>query len=161
MPIARHARPASLGPIRRAKWLIAAIAFLATAHSAQSHGIAGNRFFPGTMTFDDPAVADEFSILSSGLNHPLDTGGGPNVLDTSISWAFARLLTPELSIGADGGWIHRSSSGFPTQSGFDQTSITLKQLLYKNDLHETLISGSLSWSIDGSGAQGVGANGPK
>jgi len=98
--------------------------------------------------------------LSSGLNHPLDTGGGPNVLDNSISWAFARLLTPELSIGANGGWLHRGSGGFPTQNGFDQTSITLKQLLYKNELHETLISGSLTWGIGGSGVQGVGANGP-
>jgi hypothetical protein len=29
------------------------------AHSAHAHGIAGNRYFDGTLTFDDPAVADE------------------------------------------------------------------------------------------------------
>jgi hypothetical protein len=29
------------------------------AESAEAHGIAGNRYFDGTMTFDDPAVADE------------------------------------------------------------------------------------------------------
>jgi hypothetical protein len=79
------------------------------------------------MTFDDPAVADEFSILSSALNHPLDSGGGPDVLDSSISWAFARLLTPDLSIGANGGWIRRSGSGFPIQGGFDETSLTLSR----------------------------------
>jgi hypothetical protein len=28
-------------------------------HSADAHGIAGNRFFVGTLTFDDPSVADE------------------------------------------------------------------------------------------------------
>jgi hypothetical protein len=33
---------------------------LAISECAQAHGISGNRFFPGTMTFDDPAVADEF-----------------------------------------------------------------------------------------------------
>ena len=27
--------------------------------SAKAHGIAGNRYFDGTLTFDDPAVADE------------------------------------------------------------------------------------------------------
>jgi hypothetical protein len=36
-----------------------ALAMLAGVHSAYAHGIAGNRFFPGTLSFDDPAVADE------------------------------------------------------------------------------------------------------
>jgi|SRR5579859_3680093 len=31
---------------------------LASAEVAHAHGIAGNRYFDGTMTFDDPAVAD-------------------------------------------------------------------------------------------------------
>ena len=28
-------------------------------HTADAHGIAGNRYFDGTLSFDDPAVADE------------------------------------------------------------------------------------------------------
>jgi hypothetical protein len=39
--------------------LLPALAMLGGVHSAHAHGIAGNRFFPGTLTFDDPAVADE------------------------------------------------------------------------------------------------------
>jgi len=31
---------------------------VASCHAAAAHGIAGNRFFVGTLTFDDPAVAD-------------------------------------------------------------------------------------------------------
>ena len=38
-----------------------AFALVVSAHSADAHGIAGNRFFVGTLTFDDPAVADEAS----------------------------------------------------------------------------------------------------
>jgi hypothetical protein len=37
----------------------ATLVFLCGVHAAHAHGIAGNRFFPGTLTFDDPAVADE------------------------------------------------------------------------------------------------------
>jgi len=140
--------------------LSVALSLIVVAPSAHAHGIVGNRFFPGTMAFDDPAVADEFSMSQSTFQNPLNKDSGLNVLDNSILWSFARLLTPELSIGVNSGWIHRTGDGFPTQSGFDQTSITLKQLLYKNELHETLISGSLSWGIGGSGAQGVGANKP-
>jgi hypothetical protein len=35
---------------------------LAVVPSADAHGIAGNRYFPGTLTFDDPAVADELIL---------------------------------------------------------------------------------------------------
>lgn len=41
-----------------------ALALLAVSEPAHSHGIAGNRYFDGTLTFDDPAVADGF--LSAG-----------------------------------------------------------------------------------------------
>jgi hypothetical protein len=143
-----------------ARRIITATIWLAMIEPVVAQRIAGNRFFPGTMTFDDPAVADEFVILQAYLKHPLDSGTGFNVLDNSVSWSFARLLTPELSLGVAGGGINRSGDGFPTQTGFDQSIVTLKQLIYKNDLHETLISGSLSWGIGGSGAQGVGANKP-
>jgi hypothetical protein len=38
--------------------LLIALTILGGIHSAHAHGIAGNRFFPGTLAFDDPAVAD-------------------------------------------------------------------------------------------------------
>jgi len=142
------------------RWLSAAIAFVSVAEPAQAHGIVGNRFFPGTMTFDDPAIADEFTILPSFWKHPLNSQSGFNIVDKSMSWSFVRLLTPELSLGVDSGWIHRSGFGFPTQTGFDQTSITLKQLMYKNEPHEILISASFTWGIASTGSQAVGANSP-
>jgi len=38
--------------------------------------IAGNRYFPGALTFDEPAVADElFMRLYSRLEHPTVEGG--------------------------------------------------------------------------------------
>ncbi|MBV8659576.1 MAG: hypothetical protein JO142_17275, partial [Burkholderiales bacterium] len=44
------------------RMLVAAtLVLMGTAHA---HGIAGNRFFPGTLNFDDPAVADEFVITT-------------------------------------------------------------------------------------------------
>jgi hypothetical protein len=126
---------------------------LAISESAQAHGIAGNRFFPGTMAFDDPAVADEFLMEQLSLSHPPDTDSAFNVIDNVVDWSFVRLLTSETSIAVNGGWIHRGGNGFPTRSGFDQSSITFKALMYRNDLHETLISASLTWGIGGSGAQ--------
>jgi len=44
-----------------------------------AHGIAGNRYFDGTMTFDDPSVADE-AILPYWANPQYPTQGS-NVAD--------------------------------------------------------------------------------
>jgi hypothetical protein len=40
------------------------------------------------------------------------------------------------------------------------TNIGIKGEVYRNDLHETLISAGLAWGVGHSGAQGVGANAP-
>jgi hypothetical protein len=137
--------------------LIVTLALLGGVQSAHAHGIAGNRFFPGTLTFDDPAVADEAIVPNwSSSKHP-DNGG--NVVDNRFSWAFIRLLTPTLEVGIDSGWLHRNW-GPSLRSGFDVTNLTVKGLAYRNDLHETLVSAGLAWGIGHSGAQGVGANAP-
>ena len=54
--------------IRKAAVLLVSLVW---EHSAHAHGIAGNRYFDGTLTFDDPAVADE-AILPyyDNLNFP-------------------------------------------------------------------------------------------
>ena len=85
-----------------------AMSCFATSCSAHAHGIAGNRLFPGTLTFDDPAVNDELILPSaSRFQHP---GEGGDVVDSRFNWAFSRLLTPKIAIGAESGWI-RSQLG--------------------------------------------------
>jgi hypothetical protein len=47
---------------RLTRWLFGLSLMMAMCTAprlADAHGIAGNRFFPGTLAFDDPAVADE------------------------------------------------------------------------------------------------------
>src|SRR5689334_12633262 len=88
------------------------LAMLSAIHSAHAHGIAGNRFFPGTLSFDDPAVADEAIVPNfSSFKRPNEDG---NVVDNRFDWAFFRLLTPTLGFGRLGLgywalWISRNS----------------------------------------------------
>jgi hypothetical protein len=130
---------------------------LVWVQSAEAHGIAGNRYFDGTLTFDDPAVADE-AILPywSHLDFPAQ---GSNTSENRINWAFARLLTPTLALTVDSGWLHQSWPVGHT-SGFDKTNIGLKYEAFRDNRHETLVSVSLAWGIAHSGAQGVGADAP-
>jgi hypothetical protein len=61
---------------------IAIAIILAGADLAYAHGIAGNRYFVGTMTFDDPAVADEAIVPDyTYLSQPAQ---GSNVVENRI-----------------------------------------------------------------------------
>jgi hypothetical protein len=141
----------------RVRIALIAVVVLALSQSAHSHGIAGNRYFDGTLTIDDPAVADE-AILPYFAYFDQSTEGN-KAIENLINWSFARLLTPTLAVTFDGGWIHQRWSSGRT-SGFDTTDIGLKYEAYRNNQHETLVSLSLAWGIGHSGAQAVGADGP-
>ncbi len=135
--------------------LAVAGAILLASQAAQAHGIAGNRLFPGTLTFDDPAVADEAIVPNfSYWNHP---DGGGNVTDNRINYAFSRLLTPTVGVVVDNSWIARNW-GVTQRFGFDVINVGLKWEVYRNNSHEALIAASLLWGIGNSGATGVGAS---
>ena len=137
--------------------LTIASAVLVVSQSAHAHGIAGNRFFPGTLTFDDPAVADEAIVPNfSYWNHP---DGGGDVTDNRINWSFTRLLTPKVGVVIDNSWITRNW-GVTQRSGFGVTSIGVKWEVYRDNPHEALLAASLLWGIGNSGAQGVDAKAP-
>lgn len=65
--------------------LIASTVAMPAVHA---HGIAGNRYFPGTLTFDDPAVADELILPNfSSTKHPLGKDDiCPRTRDRSLEW---------------------------------------------------------------------------
>src|ERR1700676_5038529 len=106
------------------------LAALLWTQPAQAHGIAGNRYFDGTMTFDDPAVADE-AILPYYENLAFPTQGS-NATQNRINWAFARLLTPTLAVTVDSGWLHQNWPIGRT-SGFDKTNLGVKYEAYRNN----------------------------
>jgi hypothetical protein len=136
-------------------YLTIAFAFSWASGPARAHGIAGNRLFPGTMSFEDPAVMDELVLNGTSQKHPPESGD--DVVDNTFSWEFSRLLTPTLSLSVSNGFIHRNW-GSMSRSGFDETSLLLKTLLWQNDLHEVMVSAGIAGNIGGSGAQGVGAD---
>jgi hypothetical protein len=127
------------------------------SYSAHAHGIAGNRYFAGTLTFDDPAVADEAIVPDfAHLEHPSQ---GSNVSEDRIEWSFTRLLTPTLAVTLDSGRLHQNWPAGHT-SGFETTDVGLKYEAYRNNQHETLVSVGIAWGIGHSGAQAVAADQP-
>jgi len=133
------------------------LVLLACTQTVRAHGIAGNRYFDGTMTFDDPAVADE-AILPF-YSHPQYPTQDSNVVENRLNWSFARLLTPTLAFTADGGWVDQRWPIGRT-SGADKADIGLKYESYRDNRHEALISASVVWGIGHSGSAAVGADAP-
>jgi hypothetical protein len=143
--------------LRSIRTSVILLAALACSRTADGHGIAGNRYFDGTMTFDDPAVADEAILpLFTYQQYPAQDSA---VAENRINVAFARLLTPTLAFTLDSGWLHQNWPVGHT-SGFDKTDIGLKYEAYRNNQHETLVSASLAWGIGHSGSAAVGTDAP-
>src|SRR6266851_530673 len=62
-------------------------AFLGEARIASAHGVVGQRFFPATLSTDDPFVADEVSLPT--VSHR-KTSVDPSVKETNIDFDFAK-----------------------------------------------------------------------
>lgn len=90
--------------------------------------------------------------------HPTPQGG--IATDDNFSITFLRLLTPTLAVGGDTTWTDRQRNGFSARQGLTSTHLLAKSLLYENDPHETLVSGSFIAGIGGLGSKGVGSGGP-
>jgi hypothetical protein len=90
------------------------LSFFLIPNMALAHGIAGNRYFPGTLTFDDPAVADELVFGYAWLKHPVEDGSLAK--DDMVPLTFVRLLTPDIAFGVDTTGIIRNRNGFPQQA---------------------------------------------
>jgi hypothetical protein len=60
-----------------------------------AHEIVGNRFFPATLSIDDPGVNDELSLPTFDS---FKTGDAPPVRQRDISGEFSRRITEDFAI---------------------------------------------------------------
>ena len=133
--------------------LLCTLAIGLTTVPAWAHGLAGKRFFPATLTIEDPFVADELSLPS--VFHI----NGPEGKETTLGAELAKTITPNLglSIGAEYTFLSPSDPEESSTSGFQNPELALKYSFFKSDVHEAILSLSLAWEIGGVGDTDVGA----
>jgi hypothetical protein len=141
--------------------LPAALAGLASALvpfvEAGAHEIVGNRFFPATLSVDDPGVNDELAYPTVSV---FKNGDDPSVKQLDISGEWAKRITEDFAISVAPAWTRLYAPGGPTgmgASGFQNLETMFKYRLYKNPEHEFVISVGLGIEWGGSGSQDVGA----
>jgi hypothetical protein len=82
-----------------------------------AHGLAGKRFFPTTLTIDDPFVSDELSFLVNHIKEPGE-GDEPPTLSTEIAGEFSKRITPSLGFSIGGEFRHLTPDEGHTEKGF-------------------------------------------
>ncbi|MHB8716428.1 MAG: hypothetical protein ACYC9H_10550 [Sulfuricaulis sp.] len=125
-----------------------------TPELAWAHGFAGQRFFPATLTIDDPFVADEGDILFGHSRTPTDNGG--DVTTNSTALEFAKSITPTLGLSVATQYDSlRFNNGAPSQEGFNNLEIGTKYLGFVSARHETLVALGLNAELGGTGDRAV------
>jgi hypothetical protein len=123
-----------------------------------AHEIVGNRFFPATLTIDDPGVNDElaFPTVSS-----FKTGDDPSFRQRDFSGEYSKRITEAFAISFGSTYGHLSPPGGPTgmgANGFQNLETTFKYRVFKDPAHEFVMSVGLGVEWGGAGAQSVGAD---
>ena len=118
-----------------------------------AHGFAGPRFFPATLTTDDPFVADELSLPTLQTFHTPDRGG-TREFDVSID--LAKTITPYLDIEIGQDEVNLFPRAGHAKTGLSNLELGSKFQFYVNGPHETILSLGVSVDVGGTGSRQVG-----
>jgi hypothetical protein len=121
-----------------------------------AHEIVGNRFFPATLTFDDPGVNDELSLPTVDS---FNTGDVPPVRQRDISAEFSKRITEDfaISFGTSYTFLGPIDPAAAGANGFQNLETTFKYRVFKSPEHEFVMSVGLSVEWGGTGSANVGA----
>ena len=122
-----------------------------------AHEIVGNRFFPATLGIDDPGVNDELSVPTIAV---FKTGDDPTFKQRDISGEFSKRITDAFGVSFGVTHTHFGAPGGPTgmgADGFQNLETTFKYRLFKDPVHEFVMSVGLNVEWGRTGAQRVGA----
>lgn len=134
---------------------------IAVPATGWAHGVVGKRFFPTTLTIEDPFVADELSFVVEHIK-------GPEGKETELEAEISKRLSPNFAIGFGGSYriIEPSSGGsgehtgegehegsIGTAYGFSNPEISLRYQFVRDPVHEMASTVALTITPGGVGAR--------
>ncbi len=136
-------------------WLVCAMCEFSATGRVYGHGFAGARFFPATLSTDDPFVSDELSLPTVSTIRTPDDGG---TRETDISIDVSKRITPEFAIEIGDTFTALNPHDGRAANGFGNLELGGKYQLLKNGEHEAILSIGLGVEIGGTGGRSVGAD---
>jgi hypothetical protein len=135
----------------RAVVLSCLLATFTLAERASGHGFAGARFFPATLSIDDPFVNDELSLPTVSA---IET---PDGRETEVSVEIAKRITPNLGIEVGESFLKLNPQNEPESSGFGNLELGAKYQFFTSEKHEAILSLGAGVEIGGTGQKRAGA----
>jgi hypothetical protein len=126
-----------------------------TPTSVSAHGFAGSRFFPATLTTDDPFVNDELSLPTVSSIVTPDEGG---TRDTEVAVDIAKRIAPNFGIELGESVINLKPPNESSHTGFGNLELAAKYEFFESDEHETILSVGGGVEIGGTGNKRVNAD---
>lgn len=112
---------------------------------AEAHGVIGERFFPATISSDDPFAADELALPTiTAFNH-----------ETDYDFDYSKSIFPGFAVGVGIGYVDATPPGDSAATGFSNLHIAPTLELFRSPEQEFIVSAGLDWEIGGSGSKSV------
>ena len=136
-------------------WFVCAVCEIGATTRAYGHGFAGARFFPATLSTDDPFVADELSLPTVSTIRTPDDGG---TRETDISVDIAKRITPQFGIEIGETFTALNPHEGRATNGFGNLELNGKYQLVNNGPHEAIVSLGLGLEVGDNGSSSVNAD---
>jgi len=130
--------------------LLVALAIPAVTHA---HGVVGDRFFPATITTDDPFAANELALPTvTFFRHAED---GEQVTEREYEFEYSKTIFPGFALSLEGGYVDASPAGEPAERGSANLELSPIYELIRDPESEFIASAAFRWEIGGTGSKGV------
>jgi len=136
--------------------ILMCLGVLLLAKGAFAHGVVGDRFFPATLTIDDPFVADEMSLPTVSTMKSQDPDSGVTTKENDYSIDIAKRLSRDVGMELGGTYKTFKGDDGSRLEGLDNFSAALLYQYYKNPAHEAVSSIKLDSDLGGTGNKQIG-----
>jgi hypothetical protein len=137
-----------------ARIVLAILLAVALSSSASAHCVVGSRFFPATITADDPCVNDELALPTISW---FKNGDVPSAEELDISGEYDKTITENFGVSIGEDWVHLHLPGDGNHAGFDNLATGFKYQFVRDAERELAMSVSLDVDWGGTGSSAIGA----
>ncbi len=123
-----------------------------------AHGFEGDRFFPPTISTDDPFAVDELSLPTVDLLHNPSSPGTPVTREMDIGGEFDKEILPNWDVEFSDVFTLLHPKTGETTNGWQNFDLGTKYELIQAPDHEFIFSIGLDWSIGGTGGKSIGVD---
>jgi len=122
---------------------------------ASAHGFAGDRFFPATVSTDDPFAASELSLPTISYSRQ---PGSPPTKTLNFSSDLSLLVLPYVAVTLGDSYQWQKADGQNAQTGFNNFTANVLYEFFENDEHEAIVSVGLTTEFGGTGSHSIGTS---